>query len=110
MQGQTDINSRYGHLQIDYENILPNREDGTEQRRKLYNELDHNLYISCRINGENKLRTVNWTGHSNTHDRNSQLYKISVRKPKGYFHMGETDLEKSIILILVKGIALHNLN
>lgn len=58
----------------------------------------------------NKLRRVNWTGHSNTHDRDSQFYKISVRKFKGYFHMGQTAVEKRIILILVKGIALLYLN
>jgi hypothetical protein len=91
-------------LQIDYENIQSNREYGTGDRRKLYNELDHNLYISCRI-----IR-VNWTGHSNTRDRDSQLYKISVRKPKGYFQIGETDVQNRVILISVKGIALRYLN
>ena len=95
-------------MQIDYENIQPNRGDITRERRKFYNELDHNLYISRRIIRVNKLRKVNWTGHINTHDRDSQIYKISGQKPKGYFQTGETDVEK--ILILVKGIALRYLN
>jgi hypothetical protein len=46
-------------LQIDYDNIQPNREDGTGEKRKLCNELDHNLFISCRIIRVNKLRRVN---------------------------------------------------
>jgi hypothetical protein len=50
---------------------------------------------------------VKWTGRSNTCDRDYQLYKISVRKPKVYSKMGETHAEKRIILILVKGIALR---
>jgi hypothetical protein len=81
----------------------------------LYNELYHNLYISYRIIKANNLRRVNWTrhsntGHSNTHDRGPQLYKISVRKPKGHFQMGETDVERRVILTLVKGIALRYCN
>jgi hypothetical protein len=68
------------------------------------------LYISYRIIKVKKIRRVKWTGHSNTRDRDSQLYKISFWKTKGYFQMGETDVEKRIILILVKGIALRYLN
>jgi len=47
----------------------------------------------------NKLRRLNWTGHSKTHDRDTQLYKISVRKPKGYFQMGDTRREEDNINI-----------
>jgi hypothetical protein len=93
-----------------YENIQHNTEDGTGERRKLYNVLDYNVYISCRIIRVNKLRRVNWTGHSNTHDRYYQLYKISVRKPKGNFQMGETYFDKRVILILVECIALRYFN
>jgi len=57
------------------------------------------LYVSYFITVVKKLRRVKWRGHGNTRDRDFQLYKISVWKPKVYFQMGETDVKKRIILI-----------
>jgi hypothetical protein len=61
----------------------PERDDVTEEWRKLHNGELHNLYSSPDIIRQIKSRRMRWAGHVACMGEGRNVYRVLVGKPKG---------------------------
>jgi hypothetical protein len=66
----------------------PNRDDVTEERRKLHNEELSDLYCSPTIVWVTKLRRIRWAGHVARMRDMRDIYRVVVGKPQGKSALG----------------------
>ena len=68
----------------------PNRDDGTGEWRKLYNEELNDLYSSPNIVRVIKSRKIRWAGHVILMEENRGAYRVLVGKPEGKRPLGRS--------------------
>jgi hypothetical protein len=74
----------------------PERDEVTEEWRKLHSEELHNLYSSPDIIKQVKSRRMRWAGHVARMGEKRKVYKVLVGKPEGKSPLGRRRWEDGI--------------
>jgi len=79
----------------------PERDEVTEEWRKLHNEVLNDLYSSPNIVRVIKSRRMKWAGHVGRMGERKAVYRVLVGNLTARDHLGDPGIDRRIILRLI---------